>query len=567
METDLVSINYIVNETIRVMLAEQNKKSDWFNKIRKIQISDGTIGNMDKQEFLQCIIKLLLGDNPKSIYISKNNTYIEAWEKILQQVVDGKVIGKENQIENGSPEFEQLPTFLGMAFKEGLMEKFVGYSEILKNLTPEEVEVLETFVIWDGPFGPPQCEQFGLDKRVLDNLRQRNVITSFTDEEGDPWYHIPDQIQNMIKGKMSEDQIKEVNKKIARQLRRDLFKIQDSFLIRSAPMELIKNSDGSPISDEAADISESILINGFLEKVLFQTENIKLAQSIASITKKFIKHVIGGGQFYYAYFYSSLLSRAYLTWGMVDESEKVMNDLFEVWEKDDPKGMVETLNRINSSESSSSQGNDEKNITPEEYVERLNDRLGELRKENDIEGLARTTYKLSDFYFNFSKDMQKALDLNFQAEGYAQSCKNSFLIAAILQLRGKIYTAGEFLQEAKNSFEKALKIFRQTNVVPGVKETQTFLGVVLYQLNHFSDAIDSCQEAIQISMKYRDLETFIHASYFMAKSLEGLGENELALKVFKKIVEEGSDLDLDPGSNLQRFHNAAINEINLIQKA
>lgn len=562
METDNTSTDYLVNETIHIMVEEPNKKAEWFNKLQKIQIRDDVISDKDKFQFLQNIIKLLLGDRPESITIDPANKYIEDWGKILSQVSG---FSTKNLIgESKSSNSKQTNNFLGLAYRETRIRAIgCGYEDILTTLTAEEIEVLEVFVVWEGIFGPPQCEQFGLDKRVLIDLCRRLVITSMEDEDGDPWYHIPEEIQNYIKERISKEKIKEINKRIARQLRRELFRIYDNYSLRSAPMELLKSTDGSPVNEEALDLSEALLITTFIEKALFQTENLQLAKLVASITQKLLKHAVLCGQFYDSYFNAVLLSRTYLAWGMVEESEKIMDDLLDAWKRDDPEGMVETLNRIKSAQDVSAQENLHKPTSPEEFAQELNHKLIELRKKNDVEGLANITYQLSDFFFN-SRDLQKALDFNFQAESFALSCKNSMLLAVVLQLRGQIYIEGDFCQEAKNALDRALTVYRQIEIVPGIKETQALRGVVFFRLNRFKDAINACEEAMQISAKYHDLSFFLYAAYYMGKSLNGLWETELAFMAFKRIVNVGSRMNQE--SKAHKFVTEATREIDLLQK-
>jgi len=535
-------INYIVGQTVSVMSMDAEKKAEWFELVRKFQNAQDFQNDDDFQELLHSIIFLLLGDHPLKIKINPQNKFSDSWQEILtkMKLADAFSLAQDDIKQVADPlELARISAFSNLTYQELLID---NYDAIYANLSTDEIDMLQTLVLWDGPFGPSHCEQLGINKTLLDTLIKRKVITAVVDIENDPWFNIPLQLRELIITSLSVEQIRDNHKKIARYLRKWFLELYDKHSVRSAPLELIRNIDGSPVDKEGLDFIEGILLGSFFEIMLFQSEDLPKAQYIGRTLERLITHQLGCSEYWDAFFNAQLLSKAYVQWGKVEEGKRILSNVIDKWQQADPEQAAQTINQYEGEKSTRVQS---KNPASKGNIEENEKMINELHRKNDLSGLAKKYYEISEKNYDYpTEGLQKALDSNFLAELYAKKCKDFLLLANIFHLRGRIYTAGNFFDESLDALHKALDTFRQTNTLPGVMYTQLSFALVFFQNDMFVETIASSKEALDLAMKYNDLQSFTQASFLMAKALLAIGETELALQLFQKIlVETANDSD------------------------
>src|SRR5690606_30744392 len=144
-----------------------------------------------------------------------------------------------------------------------------------------------------------------------------------------------------------------------------------------------------------------------------------------------------------------------------------------------------------------------------------------------VDGIANGYYGLADL----SRDEEKILLLHLKIDSlYRAHDTVGPILANSLGAIGRIYLESNFIESAKEYYEKSFAIARKTNYLPGLSNANEVRGKIELHQKHFAEAEEYFMKALAESRRKHDTP-------FIAHNLVNLASVDLARKDFAGAID------------------------------
>lgn len=160
-----------------------------------------------------------------------------------------------------------------------------------------------------------------------------------------------------------------------------------------------------------------------------------------------------------------------------------------------------------------------------------------------VDGIANGYFGLA----SLENDTEKILRFHLKIDSiYESHDTQSPILSNSLGVVGRIYLKSDFIENAKEYFEKAFEIARQTNYVPGLSHANEILGEIELKQNNLTKSEDYFKKALAESIELKD-------TVFIAREL-----TNLAAVDFKRNKYEGAIKRLKLAEKYSRLYDDSI---------
>ena len=144
-----------------------------------------------------------------------------------------------------------------------------------------------------------------------------------------------------------------------------------------------------------------------------------------------------------------------------------------------------------------------------------------------VDGIANGYFGLA----SFEKDAEKVLLLHLKIDSLYKSHNTySPILSNSLGVVGKIYLQSNFIENAKEYFEKSFEIARKTNYIPGLSHANEIFGEIALKQNDFKEAERYFNSALSEAIQLQD-------TVFIARELTNLADIDLKRNDFESALQ------------------------------